>query len=59
MLLHQPRLPLEQKLVWMMILSFECEAASTETGFSVLVLFGHSQLDSQPVATQAKDFVHI
>jgi hypothetical protein len=59
MLLHQPRSPLEQKWVWMMILSFECEVASTRTGFLILVLFGHSLLDSQPGATPAEDFVHI
>jgi hypothetical protein len=58
MLLHQPLLRLEQKLAWMMIQFFECEVASTGTGFSILVLFGHSQLDSQPAAIPTMDFVH-
>jgi hypothetical protein len=58
MLLHQPQLLLEQKLVWKMILSSECEVASTETGFSIWVLSGHSQLDLQPAAAPTAGFSH-
>jgi hypothetical protein len=58
-LLRRPLLQWEQKLVWMTIQFFEYGVASIGTDFSILVLFGHNQLDSQPVAIPTKDFVHI